>query len=534
MTVPIATSGQILVGGPGADTLSGGAGEDVLYGRDPGAPDGGELLRLAATRVATGFVDPVFVEAVPVSAGGAGRLLIGEASGRVLEFDVGSGEVEAQPFLDLRFDPPNGGGPDNRLRLLDLALAPDFETSGRFYVSVTTPLLDAQVLTFTRESAAAPFNIDGPEGADAIVIGIDQPETTVQHRGGAIAFGPDGMLYWSLGDGASGPGGEPSGFGGAQNLQGFLGKILRIDPRGDDFPDAPARNYAIPAGNPFEHGGGRAEIWAWGLRDPGQISFDPQTGRLVIADGGAGRQEVDLGAVGANFGWQAADAAGTTAPVYAYDGPEIVGGVVYRGPHAGLQGSYVFGDANGGLFALDLDPDGAATVTDLKGLIAPDAGALDRPAAFGVDAAGELYVLDGADGDLFRLTPQGAAPDLGDVLDGGSGDDRLLGFAGDDRLCGGSGADWLEGGAGADRLEGGSGADVFRFEAGFGVDLVVDFRPGLDRLSFGPGVVADFAALAAAWEQRGVDGVIALGGGDVLVLAGTRLTDLAPADVLFG
>src|SRR6185503_20988532 len=117
--------------------------------------------------------------------------------------------------------------------------------------------------------------------------------------------GPDGNLYISVGDG----GGPNDPFGNAQNLDVLLGKILRIDVDGDDFPADAARNYAIPPDNPFAGATpGADEIWAWGLRNPWRTSFDSLTGDFYIGDvGQSTREEVDFesagGPGGANYGW---------------------------------------------------------------------------------------------------------------------------------------------------------------------------------------------------------------------------------------
>ena len=150
----------------------------------------------------------------------------------------------------------------------------------------------------------------------------------------------------------------------AQNLTVLLGKIIRIDPRSDAFPADPLRDYAIPAGNPFAGGGGRPEIWAYGLRNPFRNGFDPLTQNLWIGDVGQGaREEIDLMRPtdgGANFGWRIMegtavfngprhrrpDPAGRR--IFHGSGPRegnsVTGGYVYRGPVEALRGNYFFAD----------------------------------------------------------------------------------------------------------------------------------------------------------------------------------------------
>ena len=115
---------------------------------------------------------------------------------------------------------------------------------------------------------------------------LSQPHPARNHNGGLIRFGPDGLLYAGLGDGGGG-GDQHGSRGNGQNLGSLLGKILRIDPRADG-----RRAYTVPSSNPFvDRSGARAEIYAYGLRNPWRWAFDPRTGNLVIADVGQGEVE---------------------------------------------------------------------------------------------------------------------------------------------------------------------------------------------------------------------------------------------------
>src|SRR5690606_9941639 len=131
---------------------------------------------------------------------------------------------------------------------------------------------------------------------------LTQSQPFSNHNGGQIAFGPDGYLYIGLGDGGSG--GDPEGNG--QNLDTFLGKLLRIDVSGD--------GYQVPSDNPFVGTAGvRPEIWAYGLRNPWRFSFDSESGDLFIADVGQNAfEEVNLqpasSAGGENYGWKIMEA----------------------------------------------------------------------------------------------------------------------------------------------------------------------------------------------------------------------------------
>ena len=170
-----------------------------------------------------------------------------------------------------------------------------------------------------------------------MILEVEQP--FANHNGGQIAFGPDGYLYIGLGDGGSA--GDPLGSG--QDTSTLLGAILRIDVS----QSGQEHLYAIPPDNPFASGGGRAEIWAYGLRNPWRFSFDRDTGDLWAGDVGQNRwEEIDLIERGGNYGWNLlegnhcfsardCDPTGTVPPVWEYslDGQpcSVIGGYVYRG-----------------------------------------------------------------------------------------------------------------------------------------------------------------------------------------------------------
>jgi glucose/arabinose dehydrogenase len=227
------------------------------------------------------------------------------------------------------------------------------------------------------------------------------------HNGGWLGFGPDGLLYIGTGDG--GRGGDP--WGNAQNPDGRLGKILRID------VDA-ARPYAIPPANPFASGGGAPEIFALGLRNPWRAAFDGSD--LYIGDVGQGDwEEINIltpASAGANLGWNrtegpdcfkpsACDQTGLTPPVLVYNhdqGCSVTGGYVYRGTAMpALQGRYFFSDFCAGTLMSFRLSDGKAT----DPVTIPDAlNSLGQVTSFGQDAAGELYILT-LDGTVVKLVP---------------------------------------------------------------------------------------------------------------------------------
>ena len=237
---------------------------------------------------------------------------------------------------------------------------------------------------------------------------LTQTQPFANHNGGNIAFGPDGYLYMGFGDGGSG--GDPHRY--ALKLNTWLGKIIRINPR-----PTRTRSYQIPADNPYvATKGAKKEIWSIGLRNPWRWAFDPSTGDLWIGDVGQGNvEEVDLapaadgGGKGVSFGWSAYEgtdrynddqpATGHQDPLYEYthgDGNcSITGGVVYHGTAVpALDGAYLFADfCVGEILALTLDG-GNPTVTPIA--------SVDNPVSFGVDAAGEAYVLT-LGGDVLRF-----------------------------------------------------------------------------------------------------------------------------------
>jgi len=286
----------------------------------------------------------------------------------------------AELFLDLRdLLIPN---PGNEEGLLGLAFAPDYAVSRRLYVYYTAGSPRRSVLArYTAGAAADPASA-------RVLLEIDEPYAN--HNGGALAFGPDNMLYIGVGDGGSG--GDPHGNG--QSTATLLGKILRIDVSGD--------GYAIPADNPFAAGGGRGEIWAYGFRNPWRITFDPETGQLWAGDVGQNQwEEVDRVVRGGNYGWNRfegfdcygtsrCDFSGTLLPraSYGHDlGCSVTGGYVYRGDAIPeLRGWYVYGDfCSGRIWAVDASRD--------EGDAIPLADTGRSIASFGVLADGEIYLV---------------------------------------------------------------------------------------------------------------------------------------------
>ncbi|EHK55022.1 PQQ-dependent sugar dehydrogenase, partial [Allomesorhizobium alhagi] len=441
-------------GGDGTDTLRGGSGNDTIYGHSVADlnANSGDITATLLANIGSGAV---FATGAPGDSNFVYALR--KDVGDIVRINAATGAQSV--FLDIPASQFTSGGEQG---VLGLAFHPDYEANGRFFAFLTNAAGDIEVREYARSANPAVAN---PTPVKTLIT-IPHP-TFGNHNGGSLAFGPDGYLYISTGDG----GGANDPAGNAQDLDVLLGKILRIDVDGDDFPSDPARNYAIPQDNPFAGAtSGADEIWDYGLRNPWRISFDPQTGDLYIADvGQAAREEVNFepagGPGGFNYGWDYRE--GTlqgpstppnppivfTDPVFEYPrefGQSITGGYVYRGPAPGLDGAYFFADfVSGRLMTLRMvngEPEDAIERT--AQLVGAD---IRQISSFGTDNAGNLYVVS-VSGAIYRLDPGAAAGDGADVIDGGEGNDTIFG---------GLGGDLLNGGAGADEMHGGSGNDIF-------------------------------------------------------------------------
>ena len=384
---------------------------------------------LTTELVASGLERPIFVTHAP---GDFDRLFVIEKRGfiRVIE----NGVLLATPFIDL--DALIGGGTSDNSEqgLLGLAFHPDYQNNGYFYVNYTRTNSNSVV---RRYSVTANPNI-ADDTSGIRIIGYDQPQTN--HNGGWLAFGPDDdYLYIATGDGG-GAGdddtGHTAGVGNGQDItDNLLGKMLRIDVDGDDFPADNQSNYAIPADNPFVGVTGDDEIWAFGLRNPWRNAFDRVTGDLWIADVGQGTwEEVDyqkaVSAGGENYGWRCREGAHNfnttgdcsqtpfTEPIqeYSHGGGRcsITGGYVYRGcAIPDLDGKYFYGDyCSGNIWSLRYDGVAVSDFVDHTSTLSVGTFAL---VSFGEDAYGEMYICDQVGGEVYKIVP--------DVLGGVVGDD---------------------------------------------------------------------------------------------------------------
>jgi glucose/arabinose dehydrogenase len=532
---------NLIVGSDGSNQISGSNSADLIYGFDPSGPQS-QASSIDAHRVATGLDQPVFVTSPP---GDDSRLFIVERTGRIKIADLDSRQIATTAFLDISAEILA----DGERGLLGLAFDPQFASNGFFYVNLINTTGDTEVRRY-HVSAGTPDVADA--GSPALIVQIRQ-EPFSNHKAGWLDFGPDGFLYVATGDG--GGGGDPNN--NAQNGDQLLGKILRIDVRADGFPADPLRNYSIPSDNPFVGTAGADEVWAVGLRNPWRPSFDRGLGTFYIADVGQDTwEEIDIGQVGANYGWRVFEGPATfqpgalgpgqlTAPIFSYDrsvGSSITGGYVYRGQSDGLQGQYFFGDfISGQIFTLVFD--GTAWVaTERTAQIAPDNGAINNVASFGEDGSGNLYVVD-FDGEIFRLTPVFASVDAHDSLRGLGGDDMIMAGAGDDYLFGGAGADTLNGGAGFDlaRYDDATSGVVASLAAGRGSggEAEGDVYISIEGL-----VGSDFADLLSGGDGNdmisggaGIDAIDLGPGADILRdrlqdIAGEQIAGFSPTDTL--
>jgi glucose/arabinose dehydrogenase len=339
-------------------------------------------------------------------------------------------------LLDFRGAIASGG----ERGMLGLAFAPNFATSGRFFVNFTNLNGHTVVARFRKipgggADLTSRFDLrfNDPDASDPAVI--FQP--FANHNAGNLAFGPDGLLFICLGDGGSAN--DPDNR--AQDLSKLLGKTLRVDV---NVPDNHPTGYELPADNPFINAGPpvRREIWNLGLRNPWRYSFDDValggTGALVIGDVGQNAfEEIDYeprGRGGRNYGWVRREGAHDTPgvpprplgpgalldPIHDYGrslGASVTGGFVYRGRSLGneYRGRYFFADYVSGRvwsLGLTLDSNGEARVTGVIEHTTELGGpsVLGNISSFGVDLDGELYIVSHTRGVVLRLVGELPTP----------------------------------------------------------------------------------------------------------------------------
>lgn len=378
---------------------------------------------LTTVRVASGLDAPVYVTAAP---GDERRLFVLEQNlGRIRV--IRDGQLLARPFLDIGWRISFGG----EQGLLGLAFHPAYASNGLFFVSYSSGSGGDSVI------ARYSVTLD-PEVADDNswfeVLRIRQPDWN--HNGGCIQFGPDGYLYFGLGDGGSQ--GDPNC--NAQRGDTLLGKMLRLDvDRGSP--------YAIPPSNPFVGDPNvRDEIWSIGWRNPWRFSFDKLTGDLFVGDVGQDRlEEVSFQPAasrgGENYGWKVREgnlcygngqcpgsvpqcgSSSLVDPIHVFSSCSVIGGFVYRGcAIPDLRGTYFFGDyCSGRIWSFRYNGQ-VNNFTDRTGQLQPQGGWIGNISSFGQDNCGEIYIVDYT-GSVYKIVAAGppAADDLGFGSVGGNG-----------------------------------------------------------------------------------------------------------------
>jgi hypothetical protein len=362
---------------------------------NPGPPPPSSLSLLL---VKSGLNFPIFLTAAP---GDTSRLFVLEKGGLIRI--IKNGTLLTTSFLDVSSLVSTG----DEEGLLSMAFDPSYASNGRFYISYTDVNGDNQLARYLVST-----NADVAQASpQKLLLNIVQPNE-VNHKGGMIAFGPEGYLYMSVGDG----GGQNDPYNNGQSKDDFQGSLLRLDVSGTG-------DYGIPGDNPYLPNSPPAlgELWDIGFRNPWRFSFDRVTHDLYIADVGQDTyEEVDVGlnsagrGKAANYGWSVTEAnscfnpstgcnkIGLTAPVLVYDhgqGCAVIGGYVYRGSQiSGLQGTYFYGDhCNGWVKSFRLSAGTATSLTDWPGL-----DTNGNITSFGEDSRGEIYVLT-VGGNVFKI-----------------------------------------------------------------------------------------------------------------------------------
>lgn len=353
------------------------------------------------------FTQPILLTHPP---DGTNRIFVVQQDGHILVFANDSAVASAKPFLTItnKLSGYTIGGEEG---LLGLAFHPQFKTNGYFYINYTAP---NPLRTVIERYRAQSSNPDAADSASAFtILEINQPPAP-NHKGGNLAFGPDGYLYAGTGDG----GGANDTYHNAQDKTSLLGKFLRLDV--DDT--TASAHYKIPPDNPLvgNASGWKEELWVWGMRNPWRWSFDPVTGVLWCGDVGQNTwEEVDIIHKGLNYGWPimeglvcnpiapVCDTTGLTLPITVFGhnlGNAIVGGYVYRGYRVPwLTGAYIYGDYGSGRIWMLRYENGTLSADSIL-----SNGGLGAISSFGTDQLNELYLVGyGSNSSIYRFAGPG-------------------------------------------------------------------------------------------------------------------------------
>ncbi|MEM9886791.1 MAG: PQQ-dependent sugar dehydrogenase [Bacteroidota bacterium] len=363
------------------------------------------------------------------------RLFVVEQRGIIKVFDNNPAVNTTNVFLDIENEVYFGFGAE--LGLLGLAFHPNYQQNGYFYIYYTKRVGSSNAIITVERIGVNPNNPDAADLSNRLVLfEFTKNQSNSNHNGGKIAFGPDGYLYASIGDG--GGANDPSN--NARNVNRFFGKILRIDVDldGDNSVDnngiLPDGNYEIPSDNPLVGQNGQDEIYAWGIRNTWKMSFDQFTGRLWGSDVGQGDfEEINLIQNGGHYGWDrfegnsiednsVPDPGNTIFPALEYNHNQgdvsITGGYVYRGSEISslspsLFGKYIFGDySSGRVWAMDYDP---ATGTATREFLFRASSF--NISSFGEDLQGEIYFTNYGlfSGTIYKIVDGVSSPNAANV-----------------------------------------------------------------------------------------------------------------------
>ena len=383
----------------------------LLFGQSPS---------LSSIEIADGFKKPLFITSYPTD---SNLLYVVEQAGRIIVIE--NGEKLKRPFLDIKKQVVNPSRPGDERGLLGFAFHPNHTKNGKFYINYMNNDGYTVVSEFIVKNKQR-----ANHSSERILFDLKQPFSN--HNGGHMAFGPDGYLYISIGDG--GKAGDPNNAG--QDLNTIFGKVIRID-----VNQTP---YGIPKSNPYYgQENKRGEIWAWGLRNVWRFSFDRENGDIFYGDVGQNKwEEINYepsnSKGGINYGWRIMEArhcynpedncneSGLTQPILEYpndanymrtltvmdqpdvDGCSVTGGYVYRGKKIkGLQGTYLFGDyCSGNVWSFKVENGKAVEFQNRTEEINLAEGEFTNYiSSFGEDADGELYIID-YNGGVYKIIIQ--------------------------------------------------------------------------------------------------------------------------------